>query len=63
MELCHGGSRGDYKEVIVEEFIKFNSENGHYRRLRKKMATPCFARQLDIDRNVGTIKKAGNLVQ
>jgi formate-dependent phosphoribosylglycinamide formyltransferase (GAR transformylase) len=26
MELCREGSRGDVVEVIVEAFVKFNSE-------------------------------------
>lgn len=53
------GSRGDYKEVIIEEFIKFDSEITLLT-VTQKAETRCFARPLVIGKSVVIIKRAGN---
>lgn len=53
------GSRGDVVEVIVEAFVKFNSEITLLTITQNNNPT-LFALRLDIDRNVATIRKAGS---
>lgn len=55
------GSRGDYKEVIIEEFIKFNSEITLLT-VTQKTATLYFVRPLVTDKNAVITKRAGSLV-
>lgn len=54
------GSRGDIKELIIEEFIKFDSEITLLTVTQKNGPT-CSARLSAMYRRVGTIVKASSL--
>lgn len=54
------GSRGDIKELIIEEFIKFDSEITLLT-VTQRMALPCSARLSDMCRKAATIARAFSL--
>jgi len=61
MELRYAGSRGRYKEVIIEEFVKFDRKNIAYR--NAKNGQHYFVHLLATGRNAAIIWKAGSPVQ